>query len=77
MSGTTATLVIIYDGVIYYGWVGDSMACLSKPMNACSQKNIQNNELILTLPIHTPMDQHEKMRIYRKKGEIRNEKPKE
>ena len=53
------------------------MACLSKPMNACSQKNIQNNELILTLPIHTPMDQHEKMRIYRKKGEIRNEKPKE
>jgi len=30
LSGTSATLIIIFNNTIYYGYVGDSLACLSK-----------------------------------------------
>lgn len=32
MSGTTATLVIIIDDMIYYGWVGNSLCCISSKL---------------------------------------------
>ena len=75
MSGTTGTIVIMIDTMIYYGWVGDSLVCLSRQLdNACSQKNLINNDFILTKPYHTPDMDREKHRIYKYKGEVRGGK---
>lgn len=71
MSGTTCTLIILLDGVMYYGFVGDSMACMSKVLTATSDQNTLNNDLIITKPLHIPTNVSEKMRIYSKKGEVR------
>ena len=71
MSGTTCTLVILLDGIMYYGFVGDSMACMSKVLTATSDQNTLNNDLIVTKPLHIPGNISEKMRIYSKKGEVR------
>lgn len=71
MSGTTCTLIILLDGIMYYGFVGDSMACMSKVLTATSDQNTLNNDLILTKPLHIPTNIGEKMRIYSKKGEVR------
>ena len=74
-SGTTCTLVVIQDGTVYYGFIGDSLACMSKVLTQTSQLNTTNNDLILTKPIHLPSHPHEKMRIYRSRGEVRGEAP--
>ena len=71
MSGTTCTLIILLDGIMYYGFVGDSMACMSKVLTATSDQNTLNNDLIVTKPLHIPTNISEKMRIYSKKGEVR------
>lgn len=73
MSGTTCTLAIIIDGVVYYGFIGDSLMCLSKIMTQNMDQNTTQTELIITKPIHFPVLPSEKMRIYKHKGEIRGE----
>ena len=72
-SGTTCTIVVVQDGSVYYGFIGDSLACMSKVLTQTSQFNTKNNDLILTKPIHLPSHPHEKMRIYRSRGEVRGE----
>lgn len=75
MSGTTGTIVIILDQNIYYGWVGDSLLCMSRQLdNACSKKILTNNDFILTKPLHVPCQEREKHRIYKFKGEVRGDK---
>jgi serine/threonine protein phosphatase PrpC len=72
MSGTSCTLVILKNEFIYHAHVGDSLACLSKIfVNRVHESNCLNDSLILTLPIHTPNNAMEHMRIYNHKGEIR------
>lgn len=72
MSGTTCTLVIIIGSMIYYGYVGDSLACYLKKKNNFAEQNIKNHHHILTWPIHLPDDPTEKYRIFKKKGEMRS-----
>jgi len=71
MSGTTATLVIIIGEMVYYGFIGDSLACISKILNAHSDQNTTNYDFILTKPFHTPDNEKEKFRVYRRRGEVR------
>ena len=69
MSGTTATLVIIIDDMIYYGWVGNSLCCISSKLYGKQEKLPE----VLTYPFHTPVNQGEKIRIYNiNKGEVRS-----
>ena len=70
LSGTTATLIVILNNIIYYGYVGDSLACLSKE-GIMNYDMITNSSLVITQPFHLPDEPKEKLRIYRKKGEIR------
>lgn len=71
MSGTTATLVIIFDDMIYYGWVGNSLCCISSKLNGKQEKLPE----VLTYPFHTPINTGEKIRIYNiNKGEVRSNK---
>lgn len=68
MSGTTATLIIIIDDTIYYGWVGNSLCCLSSKLHGKQEKLPE----VLTYPFHTPTNVGEKIRIYNiNKGEVR------
>lgn len=76
MSGTSGTIVIIKDNNhVFYGNVGDSLACLSifQPPGTVDSL-YKNNKMILTQPFHLPEDTTEKMRIYRHKGEVRGTK---
>lgn len=72
MSGCTCTLVILVNGTIYCGFIGDSLLCLSKNLSAIADKNTTSNELIITKPIHLPDDPLEKIRIFGKRGEVRS-----
>jgi serine/threonine protein phosphatase PrpC len=74
MSGTTCTLIIIIGDTIYFGFVGDSLMCMSKYMNAVSDKFAHNNDFIITKPWHVPSESKEKNRIYKCRGEVRGEK---
>ena len=71
MSGCGCTLVIIYGNLIFHGFVGDNLVCLSKMLTATSDLNTTNNDMILTKPFHLPTEEKEQVRIYRRKGEIR------
>jgi hypothetical protein len=75
MSGTSCTLVIIIGNLIYYGFLGDSLLCLSKVFNAVSEKNTTNYDLVISKPWHVPDNPSEKMRIYRSRGEVRGFNP--
>lgn len=71
LSGTSATLLIQTARKIYIGWVGDSLVAMQG-----SEKNIQQHftksvDLFMTYPPHKPDLQTEKVRIYSKRGEIR------
>ena len=72
MSGTVGTLVIMRGSSVIYGNVGDCLACLSRnsPVGTY-EANFTNESMILTKPYHQPEDMSEKMRIFRRKGEIR------
>lgn len=70
LSGTSATLIIILNNNIYYGYVGDSLACLSKE-GFMNYDIITNSSLVITQPFHFPDEPKEKLRIYSKGGEIR------
>ena len=70
LSGTTATLVIILNNTIYYGYVGDSLACLSKE-GFMNYDIITNSSMVITQPFHFPDEPKEKLRIYGQGGEIR------
>lgn len=76
MSGCSCTLVIIIGKKIYYGFVGDTLLCLSKVLTSVSEKNTTNYDLIVTKPWHVPDDLKEKMRIYKHHGEVRGGVPK-
>jgi len=71
MSGTTCTLVIIVNNIIYYGFVGDSLMCLSKVLTQNMDLNTTNDDFILTKPFHVPSLPKEKIRIYGHRGEVR------
>jgi len=47
MSGTSCTLVVMIEDMVYYGYVGDSLICLSKVMAGNAAENTLNNDLIL------------------------------
>ena len=74
MSGCTCTLAIIIDKTVYYGFIGDSLMCLSRRMNDNMELNTKNNELIMTKPFHLPNEPTERIRIFNSKGEVRGEK---
>jgi muramoyltetrapeptide carboxypeptidase LdcA involved in peptidoglycan recycling len=81
MSGTSATLVIIIQNTIYYGFVGDSLVAVSKFSSPTSEKTNDSSsskdvDMIITKPWHTPENCHEKNRIYKHKGEVRGIKKK-
>jgi len=71
MSGTTCTLVIIVNSIVYYGFIGDSLLCISKVMTQNIDQNTTNDDYIVTKPIHVPSMPKEKMRIYSFRGEVR------
>ena len=71
MSGCSCTLVIIIGNTIYYGFVGDTLLCLSKVLTAVSEKNTTNYDLVVTKPWHLPDEMKEKMRVYKHHGEVR------
>lgn len=72
MSGTVGTLVVMRGSSVIYGNVGDCLACLSRNSPAGTfEANFTNESMILTKPYHQPEDMTEKMRIFRRKGEIR------
>jgi len=73
MSGTSGTLVIMMGDHVYYGYVGDSLICISKIMAGNASENTLNNDLIVTKNYHLPSDFKEKMRIYRRRGEVRGD----
>ena len=73
MSGTSCTLVVMIDDMVYYGYIGDSLICLSKVMSGNASENTSNNDLIVSKSFHMPSDVNEKMRIYRRRGEVRGE----
>jgi len=73
MSGTSCTIVILMGDMVYYGYIGDSLICLSKVMTGNANENTLNNDLILTKVNHLPFEFKEKMRIYRRRGEVRGE----
>lgn len=50
--------------------MGDSLACLSKE-GIMNYDMITNSSLVITQPFHLPDEPKEKLRIYRKEGEIR------
>lgn len=56
MSGTTCTLVFIIGNMIYFGYVGDSLACTFKKQNDYADYNVKNHHQIMTWPIHLPDD---------------------
>lgn len=47
MSGTSCSLVIMIGNNVYYGFVGDSLICLSKVLSGNQNINCLNNEFIL------------------------------
>lgn len=72
MSGTVGTLVVLRGASVIYGNVGDCLACLSRNNPAGTfEANFTNESMILTKPFHQPEDMTERMRIFRRKGEIR------
>ena len=73
MSGTSCSLVIMMDDSIHFGYVGDSLICISKIMAGNASENTMNNDLILNKYYHDPSNFKEKMRIYRRRGEVRGE----
>ena len=73
MSGTSATIVVLIGDMIYYGFIGDTLICLSKVMAGNASENTLNNDLILTKASHMPSDFKEKMRVYRRRGEVRGD----
>ena len=72
MSGTTCTLIIIIHNMVYYGFVGDSLACFTKKRSNFAEQNARNHHYIITWPIHIPDNPGEEKRIYKNKGEVRN-----
>lgn len=73
MSGTSCTLCIMIEDQIFYGFIGDSLMCLSKLLLGNANENTLNNDLIVTKQIHMPSNQDEKMRIFRRRGEVRGD----
>ena len=43
MSGTTCTLILIIHNHIYYAYVGDSLACISKKKTHFAEQNVKNH----------------------------------
>lgn len=74
MSGCTCTLAIIFEKCIYFGFIGDTLMCMSKRMNDNLENIIKNNELILTRPFHIPSNPKERIRIFNNRGEVRGDK---
>lgn len=64
LSGTCATIVIQLPKRLIVGWAGDSAVTIH------TTDRIDRN---VTKPVHTPEDPIEKMRIYKKGAETREE----
>lgn len=64
LSGTSATLMIIVDKVVYTSWVGNGKFAICKHSN---QNKINPEEC----PVHTAKHALEKYRIYDHNGEVR------
>ena len=71
LSGTAATLMIQTPKKIYIGWIGDSMVALQGSEKNVHQQFTKSTDLFMTYPPHKPDLQNEKIRIYNKRGEIR------
>jgi hypothetical protein len=57
MSGCSATVVIIIDKCIYYGYVGDTMLSISKEyLTKAMAENTMSNDLIINRNLHLPND---------------------
>lgn len=71
LSGTSATIVIQTTKKIYIGWVGDTLVALQGSEKNVDQQNIKSQELFMNYPPHRPTLPKEKIRIYNRRGEIR------
>lgn len=71
LSGTSATVVIQTKKKIYYGWVGDSLIALQGSHRNADQSFFKSEDLFMNYPGHKPVNPKEKVRIYNKRGEIR------
>ena len=71
LSGTAATLMIQTPKKIYIGWIGDSMVALQGSEKNVHQQFTKSTDLFMTYPPHKPDLRTEKIRIYNKRGEIR------
>jgi len=54
MSGTSCTLVVMIEDMVYYGYIGDSLICLSKVLAGNASENTLNNDLIVSKQFHMP-----------------------
>lgn len=71
LSGCSVTLLVHTPKKIYVGYVGDSLVALQGSEKNISQQFIKSTDLFMTYPPHKPDLPNEKVRIYNKRGEIR------
>ena len=71
LAGTSATLVIQTPKKVYIGWIGDSLVALQGSEKNVQKQSTKSSELFMTYPPHSPDLPLEKVRIYNKRGEIR------
>ena len=52
LSGTSCSIIIVIGDMVYFGYIGDSLICLSKSMVGNAAENTLNNDLLLTKESH-------------------------
>ena len=78
MSGTTATLVIQLPDKLIMGWVGNSQITehyidiRKKQVDQFITSDLDENGEKSSIPLHSPYNQQERIRVYSKKGEIKD-----
>ena len=77
LSGTTATLVIQLPDKLIVGWVGNSQMTehfidnRKKQVDQFMTSDLDEKGEISSTPLHSPLVAQERIRIYSKKGEIK------